>query len=67
MNTYEIRIELETGYTLNLLVSAETKFDAIQDNRRILHGIGVKLGREYSANGIEARQVIVTDDPLATE
>lgn len=62
MNTYEIRIELHTGYTLNLLVSAFSREDAIRDGQRILHGVGVKLGREYSASGMDARAVVVTDD-----
>lgn len=59
MTTYEISIELETGYTLNVLVAAAGAGAAITEARRILHGVGVKQGREYSADGVTARPVIV--------
>ena len=66
MQTYEVRFALETGYTLNVLITADNRDYAVTDAERILHGVGVKANRDYSPNDTDVRAVLVHDDHPAT-
>jgi hypothetical protein len=53
MNTYEVQVDLDTGYTLNVIVAASSHQDARSSIRKVMSGLRYQSGLTAAVNSDE--------------